>query len=190
MPARYGYEYLLLELSKKLNEKIHIHEHDVYEEYSLISSLDACVTTNSQAARIFLRPTYLKVNQIKPDERENFLNLQLSAMFWANWNGGSFVQKTDRNSYRVCYATHSSYNEIRDFLLYLKPRKVYLNVLPADCEERLQMLQQLNLIQQHYFKTQDEEVSKAATSITKTKFSFTRIRSISNSQQVDKQTKP
>jgi len=177
VPARYGYEYLLMELSKSLNEKIFIHEPDVYEQYSLISCLASCVTTDEDA-RIFLKPTYLKINS---DEQTNFLNIQLSAMFWTHWKGGSFVMKTAPKSYRVCYATHSSYNEIRDFLLHLKPKKVHLNVLPKEDKEKLKMLHQVKLIQQEYLPNELEHSDK--TCKVQTKFTFKRIRSFSIRQQ-------
>lgn len=176
VPARYGYEYLLIELSKSLNEKIFIHEPEVYEQYSLISCLTSCVTTNEEA-RIFLKPTYLKIKA----EQTNILNLQLSAMIWTNWKGGSFVMKTAPNSYRICYATHSSYNEIRDFLLHLKPKKIHLNVLPNEEREKLEMLHQVRLIQQHYSENQFEELHERSK--VQPKFTFNRIRSFSNRHQ-------
>jgi len=173
VPARYGYEYLLIELSTNLKEKIFIYEPEVYEQYSFISCLASCVTTDGDA-RIFLKPTYLTTNA---DEQTNILNLHLSAMFWANWKGGSFIMKTDPTSYRICYATHSSYNEIRDFLLYLKPKKIHLNVLPKDEREKLEMLHQVRLIQKQYSENKFEELNKSSN--VQNKFTFNRIRSLS-----------
>ena len=177
VPARYGYEYLLIELSKMLKEKIFIRECDVFEQYSSISHLNSCVT-NNQDVRIFLEPTYLKFDRKHSDDCKNYLNLQLSAMFWMNWNGGSFVHKTGPNSYRVCYATHNSYEETRELLSYLKPKKVYLNVLSEDAEEKLEMLNLVNHIQKQYSIIKSE-MNK--DSFIQTKFSFKRLRLISKS---------
>lgn len=173
VPARYGYEYLLMELSSKLNEKIFIHEADVYEQYSAISRLDACVTNYERKARIFLKPTFV-ASTLKFDERE-VMNLQLSAMFWTNWKRGApFVLKTAKRSYRVCYATHNSFSEIRDFLLFIKPKKVHLNVLPGNALQKQEMFRQLKAIQNQYLEEEKKEVE------TPKKFTFKRIRSMSS----------
>jgi hypothetical protein len=177
VPARYGYEYLLMELSSKLSEKIFIHENDVFDQYSAISRLNACVTTNERKARIFLKPTFV-TSTLKFDDQDEVLSLQLSAMFWANWKRGApFSLETKKNSYRVCYATHNSLAEIRDFLTFLQPRKVHLNVVPESVEQKKEMLKQLKSIQDSY----SEKETQAAE--PKKKFSFKRIRSMSSRKE-------
>lgn len=37
-----------------------------------------------------------------------------------------------RYIHRVCYSFHSSFSEVRDFVTYLKPRRVYPNVIPMN----------------------------------------------------------
>ena len=44
------------------------------------------------------------------------------------------------NSFRVCYSFHSSYEEIRDLVMFLKPRRIFPNVVPGDslqCKEQV-----------------------------------------------------
>ena len=41
----------------------------------------------------------------------------------------SIVQCT-KTRHRVCYSFHSSYSEVRDLVMYLKPKEVYPNVKP------------------------------------------------------------
>jgi DNA repair metallo-beta-lactamase len=181
VPARYGYEYLLMQLSSKLKEKIFIHEAEVYEQYSLISLLDACVTTNERGTRIFLKPTFVTNSLHKFADKDVVMNLQLSAMFWTNWKQGApFVLKTGQRSYRVCYATHNSFNEIRDFLLFIRPKKVYLNVVPDDVLQKRRMFKELETIQNQYL---EGEKKKAEEVIPQTKFSFKRLRSMSSRRE-------
>jgi hypothetical protein len=180
VPARYGYEYLLIELCSKLNEQIFILENDVFDQYSSISRLNACITTNDRKARIFLKPTFVP-NTLKIDEKYKVLKLQLSAMFWSNWKRDtSFVRETKKNCLRVCYATHNSFNELRDFLTFLKPKKVHLNVVPENSEQKLAMLRQLKLIQDSYSVKDNEEVEEP-----KKKFTFKRIRSMSIKKETE-----
>jgi len=183
VPARYGYEYLLMELSTKLNEKICILESEVYDQYSMISLIESCVTMDQHKARIILKPTYLNALDQR-DENDIILNLTLSAMFWTNWCGGSFVRKMAHNSLRVCYATHNSFQEIRDFLMFLMPKKVYLNVLPAAPKERLEMLEQLASIQMEYLGNEPKAEEENTKEVPK-KFSFKRLRAASSNKQVE-----
>lgn len=171
-----------MELSTTLNEKIFISEADVFDQYSTISRLNACVTTNEQKSRIFLTPSY-STNPIEFDKKHEVLNLQLSAMFWTNWKRGtSFVLQTNPKWYRVCYATHNSFNEIRDFLTFIKPKKVHLNVMPVNDDQKKEMFNHVKLIQDEYL-----EKPKIEDKIeTKKKFSFKRLRSMSNHRESDK----
>lgn len=180
-PARYGYEYLLIELYSRLKSVVYIHESEVYEEYSFISDLEKCITKHSKNARIFVKPTYLN---FKSEDGRNFLNIWLSAMFWKNWNGGPFELKTSDNSYRVCYATHNSYREIYDFLSYLKPKKIRLNVLPPDEEEKRKMINLIDSIQQNYSKANHGE-EEPSDKIETRKFSFKKINSTSQRAQIE-----
>lgn len=173
----------MMELSSKLNEKTYIEESEVFNQvYLLVSRLDSCVTMNKEKARIFLKPTFITSSLI-PEKNDVFLNLQLSAMYWANWSHGSFVKKTGENSFRVCYATHSSLSEITSFLSYIKPKKVYLNVLPVGVE-RIEMLNQLEVIQRQYSKGENINKDQPEGSLsTKRKFSFKRIKSMTSQQK-------
>lgn len=170
VPARYGYEYLLMELSAKLKEKIFICEPEVFNQYLMIPQLQPCVTTDLQSSRIILKPKFVSDDKLQCTPSDDSLRVQLSAMFWVNWDGGPLVRKTARRSYRVCYATHCSFNEIRDFLTFLKPKSVHLNVLPANHQEKQEMLQELQVIQKSFMPTEENLVSNDIK-----KFTFKRL---------------
>lgn len=166
MPARYGYECLIKLIGERLHERVWVPESS-FEEYSLISGIASHVTNDDRRARIFLKTKYHKKN----DDSSNVMTLQLSAMFWQNWSGGSFVKQISGNSFRVCFATHSSLSEIEELLLYLKPQKVLLNVIPEKLDERQKMFNQLASIQAQYIQRPPAEVD---TNVRK-RFSFERI---------------
>lgn len=160
-----------------MNEKIYVCEQEVFDQYLSISQLESCVTMTQRNARIFLKPNFVTSN-VELNDDHVVMTLQLSAMFWANWKPQSpFVLKTNDKSFRVCYATHNSFNEIRDFLLFLKPRKVNLNVEPENASAKLEMFEQLKKIQQVY---QSEEQNAESKVDPPRKFSFKRIRSMTS----------
>lgn len=170
--SRYGYERLLIELNTRLNEQIFIIEQEVREQYFLINQLASCITTDKQKSRIHLKPTYLSRNKKSENDR-NQLNIQLSAMYWADWKkSDSIVHEMDtKKSLRICYATHNSATEIRDFLIYLKPKIINASVVPESYLEKQKMLKLIDEIMHVYkeISTNDEQPKK--------RFSFKRIRS-------------
>jgi DNA repair metallo-beta-lactamase len=167
VPARYGYEHLIMELSQKLGEKVFIHESAIYEQYLSVSCLNSCITMNQQNARIHLQRKIAN-SPISASENDFNLHIHLSAMNWTNWMGGSFVSKTGERSLRVCYATHNSLNEIKEFLLFLKPKKIVLNSVPSDPLDKIQMNQLVEEIQQEYIKIDEPQLQR--------KFLFKRLR--------------
>lgn len=163
----------------KLREKIYIVEPELYEQYSLISHMDSCVVNSYRNARIHLRQTYIK-ETCEANDDDIVLSIHLSAMYWANWECGPFVRKISGNACRVCFATHNSLSEIRDFLAFLKPKNVYLNVVPSNITQRNEMLNLLADIQRQY--NVDESKPVEQTTVPK-KFSFDRIRSLTSRTQ-------
>ncbi|CAO1327886.1 unnamed protein product [Diamesa tonsa] len=184
VPARYGYEYLLMELYKSLKQRIYIPEEEVYQQYLTISNLDNCVTNKELESQIILTPKYLKNISEKP-KTDLVLNIKLSAWFWTKWSEKKpFVSSIDTNNVRVCYATHSSYDELKAFLLFLKPSKVFLNVIPESSDEKRDMINELQHIQNLY-KEKDPE------KLTTKKSCFKRLLSnlTENSNQPEKRSK-
>ncbi|CAO1366603.1 unnamed protein product [Diamesa serratosioi] len=159
VPARYGYEYLLMELYRTLEHRIYIPEDKVYEQYLTISNLDNCVTNDGLKSQIILAPKYLS-NIPEKQKTDLVLKLQLSAWFWTNWNEKKpFVSLINANNVRVCYATHSSYDELKAFLVLLKPIKVFLNVVPTNSDEKREMINELQDIQDLYIDKPKEEIT-------------------------------
>lgn len=155
LPARYGSEYLFMEIGKKLKQKVNVST-SAMSQYKFIPELDNCVTDVLEGCQIFVAShenisyMYKTTKMIKC--------LKPTAMYWRQWSLDNEISEDDRyKGIRVCYSSHSSYSEIRDILLYLKPSKIYLNVLPdADCEEK-KMLREVRNIQKEYLGYASEE---------------------------------
>lgn len=121
-------------MSKHLKEQIFISETEVFEQYSFITDISDCITANKLKSRIYLRP------DVSFQSAKNILTIQLSAMYWSNWKKGTtFVKETDSTHCRICFATHNSFSEIRDFVTYLKPKLINPNVVPEDFKEKQKM---------------------------------------------------
>lgn len=161
VPARYGYEYLLMELYNTLKQRTCIPEAEVYEQYQTISNLDNCVTNDAIRTQIVLTPKYLKTIPGKPKtDPKLILTIKLSAWFWTNWNEKKpFVSTINTNTVRICYATHSSYNELKAFLLFLKPSKVFLNVIPTNSDEKREMFNELKEVQDLYLEKTKQKLT-------------------------------
>lgn len=144
--------------------------------YNWISELGRCLSSTETNSRISLR---LKARGFGREEiKSNVLNIKLTAMFWSNWKKGeSFICKEDDSNIRICYATHSSFSEIHDFLTYLKPKKVYLNVIPTDFVERHEMMRNLAKIEETYHKTETPH----NCDVPRKRFTFKRVREATTS---------
>jgi len=156
LPARYGYEYLFIEIYKRFNIKIHANN---YENYLYLQEMDNCFTNDGSKTRIhacFLKSKMTNQNKYCKAliAQENYLlTICPSALIWTNWSVKdkiSYIDRKEKNLYRVCYSNHSSLNEIKDFLLYLKPENVHFNVQPANAKENQLMENLLVEIMDYY----------------------------------------
>lgn len=173
-----------MELYKSLKQRIYIPEGEVYQQYLTISNLDNCVTNKELRSQIILTPKYLK-NIPEKQKTDIVLNIKLSAWFWTNWNEKKpFVSSINTSSVRVCYATHSSYDELKAFLLFLKPTEVFLNVIPTNSDEKREMINELQNIQKLYKEKEPEK-------LTTNKSCFKRLLSglVQNSNHPEKRSK-
>lgn len=148
MPARYGYEFLFKEIAKRTNRKIHINNDEMIK-YRYIPELDNIFTTLSRTSQIHACFDYNNKNgkylTCNPDIDPAMVRvIKPTAMIWTDWTKNTdLVKKEPNEHFRVCYSNHSSYMEIRDFLEYLHPKDVELNVIPTDAVRKKQMMDEL-----------------------------------------------
>ncbi|KAJ6622380.1 Protein artemis [Pseudolycoriella hygida] len=145
MPARYGYEFLFIEIGKRLKLKIHVNEGEM-AMYRYIPELDNIFTTNSRKSQIHACFDWQNKNgkqlTCNPELDPSLIRvIKPTAMIWKEWQHSlDIVKKEEHENIRVCYSNHSSMSEIRDFLIYLQPKNVELNVVPADALKKQEML--------------------------------------------------
>jgi DNA cross-link repair 1C protein len=138
-PATYGSELLFLRIHQVLGRKIHVSA-AVFEQYQYVPDLDGVTTTD---------PSGLQIHACYGEDRKVCLEesrkaglvrvIRPSAMIWRQWRTGKDIMQVDNSrteTYRVCYSNHASFSEVRDLLLFLRAKSVYLNVEnPARAEE-------------------------------------------------------
>jgi DNA cross-link repair 1C protein len=143
-----GYEFLLVQLSKKFKTKIHVSE-DQYQRYRFVHSIASCLSRDSDPCSIHFCRTYGSYC-CNRQFGTNTLRIQPSAMYFTRPEGGRAAQLVETSEpsgvVRVCYSTHSSYEEIIDFMRTIRPENISANVCPKDCKnveeatERIQFL--------------------------------------------------
>eukprot|EP00794_Sanderia_malayensis_P006239 gene6239-6956_t len=143
--TKYGFEYLYKEIAKTFKMKIHLDDYK-YNLYSAVSNMSKYFTTDKLSTQIHscrwnakgcfsenipcgvstLNGKPVKVMTIKPSilwfAMENFIPDDHT----------SYVKKQDL--YRVVHSMHSSYEEIRDVVAYLRPKYLYPTVNPINAD--------------------------------------------------------
>ncbi|XP_022101098.1 protein artemis-like isoform X2 [Acanthaster planci] len=130
--AKYGYEYLFVEISKEFNLKVHVSA-VVMAQYKRVPELAKHLTTDGKSTQVHAcryvdcsMPTATDVLVVVP-----------STMWFTSNARPSDVLKKVRHRYRLCFSFHSSFSEVRDFLRHIHPINIYANVIPYDCTEEV-----------------------------------------------------
>ncbi|XP_072181650.1 protein artemis-like [Diadema setosum] len=138
--AKYGYEFLFVEMSKTFHQKVHVSE-GVMKQYERVPELARHLTTDGSSTQIHA----CRYSSCSLESASDVMLVQPSTMwFTSNARPDDVVRKVG-NRYRLCFSFHSSYSEVRDFLGYIRPKYVYPNVVPycSSEEEVVERLQDL-----------------------------------------------
>ncbi|XP_055911819.1 protein artemis-like [Eupeodes corollae] len=150
MPAQYGVEFLFIAIEQELNQKIFVDEKQ-WQKYIYLPAMDNCISPDIQECRILTK--FKGFQEKKCEYSANRLRvIKPSAMFWKNWKRGQpiVMQMGDRNEYRVAYSNHCSCLELKEFLEFVQPKKVSLNVVPDNCA-----LKYASCLKKIYFNNND-----------------------------------
>ncbi|XP_003424812.1 protein artemis [Nasonia vitripennis] len=147
--AKYGSEFLYMELSKMLNKRIHVKD-DLYRVYSRLdilanhvtdiaesTSIHACMDKNASKKK--------KGLQCRPDVvQNNILTIIPSVMKWAGKDTSCIIEhdSIEAQTINVCYSTHASYREIEAFIQYFKPTEVFACVDKDGIDDLLRNIMQ------------------------------------------------
>ncbi|XP_076763497.1 elongation factor 1-delta isoform X2 [Xylocopa sonorina] len=144
--ALYGSEFLFIELSKMLGIKIHVRTH-VYKSYCRIAELSCYVTNEPHSTRIHAckRKFSSKSLECRDDiKSEYIMTIIPSVRKWKD-RDTSVVGEWDKSreqTFNVCYATHSSLEELKAFVQYfgIKASEIYPCVIPSIEESKIYKL--------------------------------------------------
>lgn len=118
--AKLGYETLFESLSRAFGVKVHVSRGQM-SRYAGVEDVADFLTTDPSGTPLHancLCPLQSKCVIVKP-----------SAIWFAHRVGPTrLIEKVSGDFYRLCYSTHASLEEVRDFVRYLKPRTVRANV--------------------------------------------------------------
>lgn len=165
MPARYGYELLYIKIGKLLKLRIHINEDEI-AKYKYIPELDHIFTTLSNKSQIHACFDYHNKNgkslTCNPNIDPALIRvIKPTAMIWREWEESMEIFKEESGEhFRVCYSNHCSMSEIRDFLVYLQPKNVELNVVPTDALKKQKMMDAVSEIMRQSTSCRQETIHK------------------------------
>ncbi|KAJ8047553.1 Protein artemis [Holothuria leucospilota] len=129
--AKYGYEYLFVEISKAFNMKVHVSE-EIMQQYERVPDLAMHMTIEGSTTQVHACRKY----SCTVGEADNVITILPSTM-WFNSNAqpDDVLRRISSHTYRLCFSFHSSYSEICDFIQHLKPKNIYPNVIPYNSTE-------------------------------------------------------
>lgn len=132
MPGYVGIEYAIVEVAKYFKNAIHVHRKKHEELYSSIADLDNYVTPILTDNRIHAcsksESDFDSINCMELNK--NVKCVQLNALAFTTdviQTSGHVIVKN--NITRVCYSSHSSCRELREIVKFLKPQKLFFNVI-------------------------------------------------------------
>lgn len=180
--ARYGYEWIFIQLHKTLNMKIHVKDAE-YDSYRYIPDMDDVITCQSQTTQIHACNKGIKNCTCNAfSEQDDIRTIRISAMIWQNWDRDKGCIQQDlilKQYFRVCYSNHASLNEIRELLMFFKPKEVFLNVLPqtkTECDKMKNILDSIMKdCEEANLKTEKDVSAKTDTDI---QLSFSNIAKV------------
>lgn len=138
--SNYGYEFLMARLSFEFGCRVHVTPAQ-YHRYRFVKDIVKNISTDvRESGRIHFCQNEMKLNAFEVQPRcvsaasSNVLTLIPSAMYFtkSSVKPSEMVRCVNERRIRVCYATHSSFSEVVDFLKSLKPSEIYPCVRPNE----------------------------------------------------------
>lgn len=145
--SNYGYEFLMLSLARHFQCKVHVTDLQ-YSRYRFVSDIRDVLTTDATSTKVHFcqfpfgeYPSYSKSNTnlhlpciSRFSNRPEVMTLIPSVMYFTTGKVTpvQMLKSINERVVRVCYSSHSSYDEIVDFLTHLQPQNIYPNVKPND----------------------------------------------------------
>lgn len=172
-PAKYGYEYVYRSLHERFGMRVHVSRWK-YRMYDTVPEIQDALTPD--ATETWVHACDWTINEVEEgeggdhpavrqlpcrcvpfgvDTAPSIRVIRPSAMFYTVYQSAKEVKQVVRDGSfcRVLLSMHASCSEVLDLVSYLRPRKVYPNVIPTNStrEEVLKLLHEaLNRSGDHY----------------------------------------
>ncbi|KAK4318202.1 hypothetical protein Pmani_010779 [Petrolisthes manimaculis] len=169
-PAKYGYEYVYRNLHERFGMRVHVSRWK-YRMYDTVPEIQDALTPD--ATETWIHACDWRINEMEEGEDQTHRQLPCrcvpfgvdtapsirvirpSAMFYTFYQSAKEIKQISRDGSfcRVLLSMHASCSEVLDLVSYLRPRKVYPNVIPTNSsrEEVLKLLHEaLNRSGDHY----------------------------------------
>lgn len=113
--ARYGAEFIIIELAKLLKMRVGV-DWDLFNVYRNLPGMQDYFTPRK--SRISVQTPSSNYDSALT---EHNLFVKFSAMAWKNYVQDRKIVTREGNSVKVCYATHCSSSEVKEFISYFDP---------------------------------------------------------------------
>ena len=171
LPAQLGSEAILRHIYEQSNNKWKIHiGHQKFEEYLCTDDLGNCTASDPNEAQWIHACSWRteKKFRTQANQREipcqdgpfEVLHIRPSAMHFKTdkETKDDVIQRVGGDSYRVCYSCHSSLNELKAFVEYFQPKKIFPCVIPKGMTAR-KVLSLLIPVMENKMELPEEEVT-------------------------------
>ena len=183
--TNYGYEFLMKALATHFSTKIHATNSQI-DRYKHVESVKNILTSDPSVKIHFCRSVMDK--KLMPclksfGEKPNVLQIIPSVMFFTKKyrvRPADLLVSEDETTMRVCYSTHSSFEEVVDFLKEIQPSHIFANVIPNS--NNFTTLDQVNQMLSKLIKS-TQEVTLESPSETK-QLTSSKLKACKNPQEV------
>ena len=175
--TRYGYKFLMKELALRFNTKVHVSLWQ-YPMYKFVPSIQNWLTLDGESTKIhFCKPSSASANLKLPCKPRipspEVLTIIPTAMFFTKNEimHGRLVRAVSERTTRWCYSSHSSADEIIDFLSSLH----FESITPFVCPDKDTPLHSVKIFILNTFKHQNLNMSNdSTTKLWKEKINFNK----------------
>lgn len=149
--AKYGCEFLYIEISKRLQLPIHVGEKE-YNLYKCIPEMDKAVTLSEKSTQLHSN-CGARFNTMCLPKMHRYLVKRVH-FFARGWTECELEKNGDlaieHNIVRVCYSTHASLEEGTALIRTLKPDAVEPCVVPSDRKEKEELMKLIDKVVGEY----------------------------------------
>ncbi len=174
LPYKCGVEYLYQSFYKTFKKPVSVHDYDYYHQ---IEEMRHCVTPHDDSDDCFMHACIRRDSCPWRDRLDlKIIKPCVLTFMISNLKSVSVDEKykvpflIENNQLKFLYSSHCSLNELRDLVEYLKPDKIFPNVVDSKYHisgaEILKLLRSRNSSNSEILKTKSSELQKRSSGVT------------------------